>query len=281
MKQVALLSMALSSALLGGVGIGGEGETDKQRLQGAWQVTSLEMDGEKGPAEAIKGLTYTFKGETLTIAPAEPGSNSEFTVTLDPAKKPKRIELKISKGPGKGKTLPGIYDIKGNGLTICFGDKTRPAEFVSKAKSGVALVVLKQKDTDAVKREWKRLEGTWTVTKMDVEGRSLLEKDKGVARMTVKDGKITSDAQGDEKLDSSTISLDPSQNPKTITIPNFHGGDPKKGITLIGIYELKGNELKVCAQAVETAKLKEREKERPKAFDSKRGVLVILRRGAK
>jgi uncharacterized protein (TIGR03067 family) len=111
-----------------------------------------------------------------------------------------------------------------------------------------------------------------------------LEKDKPVPKITVKDGKITSDAKDvpqDEKLDSSTIKLDPSQKPKTITIPNVHGGDPKAGITLIGIYELQGDELKVCAQEVETAKLKEREKERPKAFDSKQGLLVVLRREKK
>jgi len=99
--------------------------------------------------------------------------------------------------------------------------------------------------------------------------------------MTIKDGKITSDAKDapkDQEFDSSTIKLDPSHKPKTITIPTFLGGEPSKGVTLIGIYELKGDEFKVCVQGVETAKLKEREKERPKAFDSKEGVLVIFKR---
>jgi uncharacterized protein (TIGR03067 family) len=139
-------------------------------------------------------------------------------------------------------------------------------------------------DGDAVKQEWMKLEGTWTVTQMEVEGKSLLEKGMPVPRMTVKGGKITPDSKDvpeGEKLDSSTIKLDPSQKPKTITVPNLKGGDPKEGVTLIGIYELKGDELRVCAQAVESAKLKEREKERPKAFDSKQGVLVILKREAK
>src|SRR5262249_10630252 len=137
---------------------------------------------------------------------------------------------------------------------------------------------------EAVQQEWKKLEGSWTLTKMEINGKSLLEKDKPVPKMTIKDGKITSDAKDvpkEEKLDSSTIKLDPSQEPKTVTIPNFEGGDPKEGVTLIGIYELKGDELKVCAEAVETAKLKEREKERPKAFDSKQGVLVIFKRDTK
>jgi uncharacterized protein (TIGR03067 family) len=152
------------------------------------------------------------------------------------------------------------------------------------ALAACAFLAADQPDTEAIKQEWRKLEGTWTVIKMEVEGKSLLEKDKPVPKFTIKDGKITSDAKDvgrDPKLDSSTIKLDPSQKPKTITIPNFHGGDPKKGVTLIGIYELKGDELKVCAQAVETANLKEREKERPKAFDSKQGVLVILKRETK
>jgi uncharacterized protein (TIGR03067 family) len=152
------------------------------------------------------------------------------------------------------------------------------------ALAAFAFVAADKPDTEAVKQEWKRLEGTWTVTKMEVAGKSLLEKDKPVPKMIVKDGKITSgakDVPGDEKLDSSTLKLDPSQKPKTITIPNAHGGDPRKGITLIGIYELQGDVLKVCAQEVETAKLKEREKERPRAFDSKQGVLMIFRREAK
>jgi uncharacterized protein (TIGR03067 family) len=152
------------------------------------------------------------------------------------------------------------------------------------ALAACAFVAADEPGAEAVKREWRKLEGTWTVTKMEVEGKSLLEKGKPVPKFTIKDGKITSDAKDvprDEKRDSSTIKLDPGRKPKTITIPNFHGGDPKKGITLIGIYELKGDELKVCAQEVETAKLKERERERPKAFDSKQGVLVILRRGTK
>jgi len=157
------------------------------------------------------------------------------------------------------------------------------------ALAACAFVAADKPDTDAVKREWKKLGGTWTVTKMEVTGKdgnmlSLLEKDKPAAKITVKDGKITSDAKDvpdDEKFDSSTIKLDPSHKPKTITIPNFKGGDPRKGVTLIGIYELKGDEPRVCAQGVETARLKEREKERPKAFDSKQGVLVIFRRQAK
>ena len=137
---------------------------------------------------------------------------------------------------------------------------------------------------EEVKREWTKLEGRWTLTKMEANGKSLLEKDKPLPKMVIKDGKIMADpkdAAGQEAPDSSQIQLDPRKNPKTITIPNFKGGDPAKGVTLIGIYELKGDELKVCVEGVETAKLKEREKDRPRAFDSKQGLLLVFKRQAK
>src|SRR5262249_53450879 len=140
----------------------------------------------------------------------------------------------------------------------------------------------------ALKQEWKRLEGTWTLTKMEANGKSLLEKDKPVPKVVIKDGKIRSDSTeaekgktDEEELDSTKVQLDPTRKPKTITIPNYHGGDPAAGVTLIGIYELEGDELKVCAEAVETAKLKEREKDRPTAFDSKQGLLLVLKREKK
>jgi uncharacterized protein (TIGR03067 family) len=141
-----------------------------------------------------------------------------------------------------------------------------------------------QPRADGVKQEWKKLEGTWTLTKMEANGTSLLEKDKPVPKVVIKDGKIMpdpKDAGGADAADASKIQLDPTRKPTTITIPNFEGGDPKQGVTLIGIYELEGDELKVCAEAVETAKLKEREKERPTAFDSKQGLLLVFQREKK
>jgi uncharacterized protein (TIGR03067 family) len=135
---------------------------------------------------------------------------------------------------------------------------------------------------DAVQKELAKLEGTWMVVKMEVNGKSLLEKDKPEPKLVIKDGKLTSDAKEAAKdvLELAKI-LDPSKNPKQLTIPNFEGGDPKKGVTLIGIYEVDGDELRVCAEAVETANLKEREKERPRAFDSKQGLLLVFRREKK
>jgi len=140
-----------------------------------------------------------------------------------------------------------------------------------------------QAKKDSEKEKFAELDGKWTLVKMEVSGKSLLEKDKPEPKLVIKDGKVTSDAKGAPEDDVPELSkiLDPSKDPKQLTIPNFKGGDPKKGVTLIGIYEVVGDELRVCTQAVETANLKEREKERPKAFDSKQGVLLIFKREKK
>jgi len=143
--------------------------------------------------------------------------------------------------------------------------------------------VAQQNEADeAVKKELAKLDGMWTIVKMEVDHKSLLEKDKPEPKLVIKDGKVMSEAKEAPKggAELSKI-LDPSKKPKQITVPNFEGGDPKKGVTLIGIYELNGDELRVCVQVVETANLKEREKERPTAFDSKRGVLLVLKREKK
>ena len=80
----------------------------------------------------------------------------------------------------------------------------------------------------------------------------------------------------DNVFDSSTIKLNPKQEPKAITMPDFRGAEVP--LTLIGIYEVKGDELKICVQGVEKAKAKELEKLRPKSFNGKQGILLTFKR---
>ena len=49
-------------------------------------------------------------------------------------------------GPNKGKTLVGIYEVKGDELKVCHGDPgaDRPKEIASKEGSGLSLITLKR-----------------------------------------------------------------------------------------------------------------------------------------
>jgi uncharacterized protein (TIGR03067 family) len=119
------------------------------------------------------------------------------------------------------------------------------------------------------------LDGTWVIVKMEVAGKSLLEKDEKW-NLVIKDGKITSDAKKGPKetVDLSKF-LDPSKKLKTVTYP-YEGK-----LVFYGVYEVKGNELRVCGDGVDTATEKDPEARRPKEFDSNKGLLLVFKREKK
>jgi uncharacterized protein (TIGR03067 family) len=128
---------------------------------------------------------------------------------------------------------------------------------------------------DAAGQDGKKLaelDGTWTIIKMEIDGKSLLEEGEKW-KLIIKDGKVTSDAK-DAPKEAVNLSkfLDPSKEPKTVTYP-YEGR-----ITFYGIYEVKGDELRVCGDGVDTATEKNPEARRPKKLDSKEGLLLVFKR---
>jgi uncharacterized protein (TIGR03067 family) len=113
----------------------------------------MEKNGNTAPEFVLGKLTLTFKGDTmamggaLTAARPEAPENPEFTVTLDPSKKPKAIDATPSNGEFKGKTVFGIYQRDGEELKICLpkqGDKQRPLGFKSPVGSDLAFMTFKR-----------------------------------------------------------------------------------------------------------------------------------------
>jgi uncharacterized protein (TIGR03067 family) len=124
--------------------------SDKDKLQGTWQMVSGEGEGMKEPAEFCKHFTYTFKGDGLRFRGDEttPGADLEFSYTLDPKKTPKEIDLKLTKVPdnkGVRSVSKGIYSLQGEELKLCYSDEERPTKFETKPKDRTSLVVLKRK----------------------------------------------------------------------------------------------------------------------------------------
>jgi uncharacterized protein (TIGR03067 family) len=91
--------------------------------------------------------------------------------------------------------------------------------------------------------------------------------------IVIKDGKLSSDAKKAPK-DAPQLAkiLDPDKKPKTVTFP-YEGN-----LTFYGIYEVDGDELRVCGDGVDTATEKDPESRRPKKFDSKEGLLLVFKR---
>ena len=129
---------------------------------------------------------------------------------------------------------------------------------------------------DADRKELAKHDGTWIVVKAEINGKSLLEKVKPEPKLVIKDGKVRSEAKEAPKdgVELSKI-LDPSKKPKTVTM-SFEGR-----IKFYGIYELDGDEFRICGDGVDIATEKNPEGRRPKEFDSKKGLLIVLMREKK
>jgi uncharacterized protein (TIGR03067 family) len=125
------------------------------------------------------------------------------------------------------------------------------------------------------KKKFAELDGTWTLIKAEMLGKSLLGKDQKT-RTVIKDGKAISDSKGaGGKAVELSKFLDPSKKPKTITYA-YQGT-----LTFYGIYEVKGDELRVCMAGMDAATEKDPEARRPREFDSNKGILLVFKREKK
>jgi uncharacterized protein (TIGR03067 family) len=134
----------------------------------------------------------------------------------------------------------------------------------------VAAVVGSAQD-DASKKDLKRMDGTWNVVLLEVDGRKPEKNEsKRIAAMNlvVKDGDYTILEDGRERA-GGTVKLDATKNPKEFDAISTDG--PALGLngrTMRGIYEWKGDEMRVC--------LAQEGEARPKAFRTKEGSGQIL-----
>jgi uncharacterized protein (TIGR03067 family) len=94
---------------------------------------------------------------------------------------------------------------------------------------------------DAVKKELARLQGTWQTVSVEING-SPLEQEFKEDRLVIKGADFTLRAgKGSMK---GTLRVDPGKTPPTIDTEVSDGAN--KGVKSVGIYELRGDTLKVC-----------------------------------
>jgi len=134
--------------------IAAEGKDKKAAdpLTGTWKVTSLEVGGMD--VEQAKGSLFTFKDGKLTMK-SEQGERTS-TYKLDTSKKPATIDTTSKNGDQEGRTRKGIFEVKGDELTLCvtFQGDDRPTKFASE-DAGVGLIKLKREKAEAGKGKEK------------------------------------------------------------------------------------------------------------------------------
>jgi uncharacterized protein (TIGR03067 family) len=122
----------------------------------------------------------------------------------------------------------------------------------------------------AAKRDLQQLQGEWRMQSLERNGKKLDDRLVRTYRRTVTDKKhiVTWAEQGVPLKLSTTLTLDPTQNPKAVDVLITDG--PLNGKTRLGIYRIDGD--------IETVCLAQPGKPRPTSFDSKQGAIHVWKR---
>src|SRR5947209_2611728 len=120
---------------------GDAAKKDAEKLQGTWKLVSLEVDGKKATKGEIKKEQKMVVEKDKFSSTVDDKHSFKGTFQLDTAKKPKTVDVLVTEGEFKGKTLLGIYEVDNDTLRACYAPpgKERPTEFVSKPGSGTYL----------------------------------------------------------------------------------------------------------------------------------------------
>jgi uncharacterized protein (TIGR03067 family) len=167
-------------------------DKELEPFQGTWSVESITKNGKDVPEDAAQRLILVVKGNERLIRDGD-DVKSKATFTIDASKKPKHMDITVSDGPLKGKTLRGIYELKDGTLTVCLllEGEGRPEDLTAKEGSNRLLQVFKKADPKAVKEPELRVE-LLARRKADQAGRlKLLELIKKNA------GKLDDDAKAE------------------------------------------------------------------------------------
>ena len=134
---VAAAGLALVAAAPGG-------GDDAKKIQGAWEVLEFEIMGKSRPADDLKKVKAVFSGDKFKFDTGQPDIK-ESTFKIDPAKKPKQIDIATDETGGKLESR-GIYEFKGDQLNICLfaAPAERPTEFKTNSDTKSVRFLLKR-----------------------------------------------------------------------------------------------------------------------------------------
>jgi RNA polymerase sigma-70 factor (ECF subfamily) len=137
---------------------------ERENLQGSWQLIAYTDNGQDVPGDLVKQVQIDFQGDKMKLTPplevherqveGEKGKHIRFklgqgdfemTFQVDPANKPKSIDLTLPEDTEKRQVVRGIYSLENDRLTISLRPGDRPTAFTSKLGSEQMLCVMERK----------------------------------------------------------------------------------------------------------------------------------------
>jgi uncharacterized protein (TIGR03067 family) len=133
----------LSLALFAAVSPADEKADDWKKLKGTWIVEKAFVNGADS-TESLKNIKMTLDEGKYTADFA--GEKDAGKLDLDPAKKPKAMNIESTEGTNKGKKIQAIYEITGDSLKVAYSFKEdeRPKSLEPKEGDNQLIVVYKR-----------------------------------------------------------------------------------------------------------------------------------------
>ncbi len=142
-----IFAIVMATASVAGDENGEKPKSDKDLIQGTWQVVS---GTEGGQVRDPKGLRILVTADMLVFQPKDAKSAKDtlrMTYKLDPTKNPKQIDTSHRLSPTEKPFIQlGIYSLAGDSLTLCLAaaGKPRPTKLESREGDSSVSFILKR-----------------------------------------------------------------------------------------------------------------------------------------
>lgn len=143
----------LTAAVFLSVGVAPAGDAksdavrkERARYEGTWRLRSLVVNGQTIPEESCKRIRVVNHLDGTWEIRVDDNVAVRGTSAVDPAARPRTVDLTPREGPNQGKTSLGIYELDKDSRRVCLAPagQKRPTEFASSADSGHILATLKR-----------------------------------------------------------------------------------------------------------------------------------------
>jgi uncharacterized protein (TIGR03067 family) len=242
-----------------------------RKMEGTWGFKSLVVGGNQIPAAMIGSSKIVMNGDRFYTHSPEGDYLGEFRI--DVQRTPMLLDIHFIEGPHSGEVAFGIFELDGDQLTICLGlvGASRPTEFISKQGTMHALEILERVTKDApvtvakpvdsspkesaaeepidvtgfdvMTPDLVRLQGEWIPVQLTLDGSPMDKKFLSFGKL-VRKGNHTLVTFGSPIIDAQTRTHDGNQ------IDYLLNTGPTKGRIQLGIYEIDGDQIRVCMGAV-------------------------------
>lgn len=142
MKYLVCFCFAVGASL---IAFADDTSADAKAMQGSWKPAKAELAGLPMPEAVLKTISLKLDNGKYEVLVGDKPDRG--TYTMDATTKPKSLTITGTEGPNQGKTLPCIYELKGDTLRVCYdlSGAKRPTEFKSVAGTKLYLVTYERK----------------------------------------------------------------------------------------------------------------------------------------